>query len=60
MNKDLKRKMLERTDESYKKALQVCPPDQYQFRQNDLLIKLSEFILCPYWEELKKENEIDI
>ena len=46
---DEEKQMLERLDRFYQKACQICPPDQYQYRQNELLIKLAEFILTPYW-----------
>lgn len=32
-------------------------PDQYQFRQNELLKKMAEFILTPYWEWQSAQNE---
>lgn len=44
--------------EDYKKAnlISYGSPDQYQFRQNNLLKSLSEVILFPYLKQLS-ENQ---
>lgn len=36
-------------------ALEVCPPDRYQTRQNDLTISIAEFLLEPYYQ-MKREQ----
>ncbi len=59
---DLMKKQYEDLFESYKKSQMVSygSPDQYQYRQNKLLQKLSEVILFPYLiEKEKKEAEKD-
>jgi hypothetical protein len=46
-------------NEKYRQAtsLRYGTPDQYQFRQNELMHALARFILEPYWkyEEDKEE-----
>jgi hypothetical protein len=52
---------LKNINEKYKLAAFVSygSPDQYQFRQNELMRCLAEFILTPFWqwenEQAKKE-----
>ncbi len=43
----------------YKKSRLISygSPDQYQYRQNELLQKLAEFILLPFWQWQSNENE---
>jgi len=45
--------------EAYKKTQLVAygSADQYQFHRNELCIKLAEFILLPYFEQIQNENE---
>lgn len=49
----------------YQKSRMIAygSPDQFQYRQNELLQKLAEFILIPFWqwehEEHKKKENID-
>ena len=43
----------------YKKSRMICygSPDQFQYRQNELLQKVAEIILLPYWKCQNKELE---
>lgn len=45
-------KKYEELFEKFKKASMICygSPDQFQYRQNELLHALAEFILMPFWQ----------
>ncbi len=52
-------KQYEELFDFYKKSrlIAYCSPDQFQYRQNELLQKLAEFILLPFWQRQNNENE---
>ena len=67
---DYKKEQYEKIFDKYKKATMISygSPDQFQFRQNELMLSLAEFILTPYWqwehekatqEQLKLEDQND-
>jgi predicted protein tyrosine phosphatase len=59
--KKYKKDKYERIFEKYKESqlIAYCTPDQYQFRQNELIKELAEFILTPYfkWKNEQVEDE---
>jgi hypothetical protein len=60
-----KLEQLKNIAEKYKQAsfVSLSSPDQYQFRQNELMRSLAEFILTPFWqwetEEVKKQLKLN-
>lgn len=41
---------------SYNQALNICPPDEYQARQRQLLYHVTEFLLEKFRPKETKEN----
>lgn len=39
------------------RARSVCPPDEYQFRQNQLIYEIAKFLIEPYEEFLKRKEK---
>lgn len=48
--------------EKYQRATLVSfgSPDQYQFRQNELMHALAEFILIPYWQYEREKHHREL
>ena len=55
---------MEHTQEDYENlrkildhARNVCPPDEYQLRQNKLTIAIAHFLLAPYERSMQKAKD---
>jgi len=52
---------LKKIFEAYKKSTMIAygSPDQYQYRQNDLIQKVAEFLLIKFyqWEQQQYDNK---
>ena len=46
-------------DDALTYARTICPPDQYQYRQNKLIEEVATFLLTPYWEKNRKNKSTD-
>ncbi len=53
---------LKELDKAYHIAVNchLSSPDQYQYRQNQLLVKIAEMLLGPYWEHKNAEHQNQI
>lgn len=51
-------KMYKLLNDAYMDANRICPPDEYQFRQNRLCRQIAALLLEPYEQEFHKKQKI--